>query len=175
MYSNNILNFQESMTILNACTKKSGNLWNEPRISLYLLLIFILTKISYIGVRQNNGNTWKSPPQCNPPLKYCYEQLPSYSFWRNWILEMVIKLCYNFRSCILEILPNNRCKSPTVPVRQLSLFFQSFSFVRKFSFFLKCCYYFWDSTPRYTEYFSRFCNSSTCHTITTNLISFKAW
>ena len=25
MYSNKILNFQESMTILNACTKKSGN------------------------------------------------------------------------------------------------------------------------------------------------------
>ena len=31
MYSNNILNFQESMTILNACTKKSGNLLNLPR------------------------------------------------------------------------------------------------------------------------------------------------
>ena len=30
MYSNNILNFQESMTILNACTKKSGNLLNAP-------------------------------------------------------------------------------------------------------------------------------------------------
>ena len=28
MYSNNILNFQESTTILNACTKKSGNLLN---------------------------------------------------------------------------------------------------------------------------------------------------
>ena len=27
MYSNNILNFQESKTILNACTKKSGNLY----------------------------------------------------------------------------------------------------------------------------------------------------
>ena len=26
MYSNNILNFEESTTILNACTKKSGNL-----------------------------------------------------------------------------------------------------------------------------------------------------
>ena len=26
MYSNNIVNFQESTTILNACTKKSGNL-----------------------------------------------------------------------------------------------------------------------------------------------------
>ena len=33
MYSNNILNFQESKTILNAPTKKSGNLLNEPRIS----------------------------------------------------------------------------------------------------------------------------------------------
>ena len=34
MYSNNILNIQESTTILNACTKKknSGNLLNAPRI-----------------------------------------------------------------------------------------------------------------------------------------------
>ena len=31
MYSNNILNFQESMTILNACIKKSGNLLNSQR------------------------------------------------------------------------------------------------------------------------------------------------
>ena len=30
MYSNNILNFQESATILNVCTKKSGNLLNAP-------------------------------------------------------------------------------------------------------------------------------------------------
>ena len=30
-YSNNVLNFQESMTILNASTKKSGNLLNTPR------------------------------------------------------------------------------------------------------------------------------------------------
>ena len=32
MYSNNIVNFQESTTILNACTKKSGNLLKAPRI-----------------------------------------------------------------------------------------------------------------------------------------------
>ena len=32
MYSNNILNFQESTTILNACTKKSGNLLKAQRI-----------------------------------------------------------------------------------------------------------------------------------------------
>ena len=30
MYSNNIVNFQESTTILNACTKKSGNLLKKP-------------------------------------------------------------------------------------------------------------------------------------------------
>ena len=35
MYSNNIVNFQESTTILNACTKKSGNLLNTPRIPAY--------------------------------------------------------------------------------------------------------------------------------------------
>ena len=32
MYSNNILNFQVYTIILNACTKKSGNLWYSPRI-----------------------------------------------------------------------------------------------------------------------------------------------
>ena len=36
-------------------------------------------------------------------------------------LEMIIKLCCNFRSCILVILPNNPRKSPTFPIKQLSL------------------------------------------------------
>ena len=35
MYSNNIVNFQDSTTILNACIKKSGNLLNAPRIYMY--------------------------------------------------------------------------------------------------------------------------------------------
>ena len=35
MYSNNIVNFQESTTILNTCTKNSGNLLNAPRICIY--------------------------------------------------------------------------------------------------------------------------------------------
>ena len=30
MYSNNIVNFQESTTILNGCTKMSGNLLSAP-------------------------------------------------------------------------------------------------------------------------------------------------
>ncbi len=36
MYSNQILNFQESTTILNACTKMSGNLLKAPRIYMYV-------------------------------------------------------------------------------------------------------------------------------------------
>ena len=36
MYSNNVLNFQKYTTILNACTKKSGNLLKAPRIWLLL-------------------------------------------------------------------------------------------------------------------------------------------
>ena len=35
MYNNNILNVQESTTILNACTKKSGNLLNAPRTCIF--------------------------------------------------------------------------------------------------------------------------------------------
>ena len=55
MYSNNILNFQESATILNACTKKSGNLLKAPRIYIYICVcvcvllynLFQVTKIRY--------------------------------------------------------------------------------------------------------------------------------
>ena len=35
LYNNNILNFQKFTTIINACTKKSGNLLNSPRICIY--------------------------------------------------------------------------------------------------------------------------------------------
>ena len=38
MYSNNILNFQESTTILNACTKKAGNLLTAPSIYIYIYI-----------------------------------------------------------------------------------------------------------------------------------------
>ena len=44
IYSNNIVNFQESTTILNACTKKSGNLLNAPRIlNIYDFVLFGFT------------------------------------------------------------------------------------------------------------------------------------
>ena len=38
MYSNNIVNFQESMTILNACTRKSGNLLKELYIYVSVIV-----------------------------------------------------------------------------------------------------------------------------------------
>ena len=38
MYSNNIMNSQESTTILNAYTKKSGNLLKAPRIYIYIYI-----------------------------------------------------------------------------------------------------------------------------------------
>ena len=48
MYSNNIVNFQESTTILNACTKKSDNLLNAPRVYIYIYIyIYIVLCISF--------------------------------------------------------------------------------------------------------------------------------
>ena len=65
MYSNNIVNFLESTTILNACTKRSGNLLNAPgiyhhhhdvmpsvRISLTLFCHFSL---SFIASGRSSG------------------------------------------------------------------------------------------------------------------------
>ena len=37
MYSNNIVNFQESTTILNVCRKMSGNLLKAPRIYCHVI------------------------------------------------------------------------------------------------------------------------------------------
>ena len=45
MYSNKILNVQESTTILNARTKKSGNLLNAPRIYIYNRLIVAVGRV----------------------------------------------------------------------------------------------------------------------------------
>ena len=39
-YSNNILKYLEFTAIINACTKKSGNLLNAPRISKNKIIFF---------------------------------------------------------------------------------------------------------------------------------------
>ena len=53
---------------------------------------------------------------------------------------------HNFHSYILVILPKNQCKSPTNPIRQLSLSSRILLPWGGFSFFLKCCHYFRDIT-----------------------------
>ena len=50
MYSDNILNFQESTSILNACTKKSGNLLKAPHTHTHThthtyIYIYIITSL----------------------------------------------------------------------------------------------------------------------------------
>ena len=76
---------------------------------------------------------------CSPPVKSGVVQLPSYSFWGNWVLVMVIKLCCNFRSYILVILPNKESDGPlSLPSKVLLQW-------GGFSFFLKYTYYFRDS------------------------------
>ena len=46
IYSNNILNFQVSTTILNACTKKSGNLLKAPRTLERVLIWNALKRVA---------------------------------------------------------------------------------------------------------------------------------
>ena len=58
---------------------------------------------------------------CSLSVKAGFVQLPFYCFCGNWLLKRVIKLCCNFQSCILVILPNNLHKSLTVSIWQLSL------------------------------------------------------
>ena len=48
MYSNNILNFRESTTILNARTKKSGNLLKAPRTSMLSSVLTSLFTSSFL-------------------------------------------------------------------------------------------------------------------------------
>ena len=50
----NILNFQESTTILDACTKKSGNLLNAPRIHM--------VRESWVNPRSRHPKDLKTVP-----------------------------------------------------------------------------------------------------------------
>ena len=85
-------------------------------------------------------------------MKSGFVLVPSYGFSESWILEMVINLCCNFQRCILVILPNNSCKNPTVPVRQLSFSSRVLLQCGDFSFIFKCCHCFRESTPCYVVF-----------------------
>ena len=55
IYSKNILNFQESKTILNACTKKSGTLLKVPRIYIYIYIYICIYIYIYIYIIQSKS------------------------------------------------------------------------------------------------------------------------
>ena len=91
MYSNNIVNFQESMTILNACTKKSGNLLNAPHIYIYIYFIYIyyVLYVYVICIYVEDKNDI-----------YIYIWLPFLQFpyfWKwwetsiNWVIQFIVK------------------------------------------------------------------------------------
>ena len=58
MYTNNILNFQESTPILNACTKKSGNLVNAPPFCCFIIFSSAMSLI-VLDQLENLTRVWK--------------------------------------------------------------------------------------------------------------------
>ena len=78
MYSNNILNFEESPTILNACTKKSGNLFNAPSVCTYHLVVW-----SNFNLLHNS--LWIT---CSSPLRTSFVlllyQLSEFAYYVIW-------------------------------------------------------------------------------------------
>ena len=63
MYSNNIENFKESTTILNVCTKRSGNLLNSPRTHTHThtyIYIYIYTYIQTYVRTSRKGEYFKN-------------------------------------------------------------------------------------------------------------------
>ena len=57
MYSNNILNFQESMTILNVCTKKSGNLLKDLVSTQFKCKYSLISSYSVYSNNSNSNNS----------------------------------------------------------------------------------------------------------------------
>ena len=59
MYSNNVLDFQESKTILNVCTKMSGNLLKAPRVYIYIYIyIRFLIEVDNLIIPEMNLDKW---------------------------------------------------------------------------------------------------------------------
>ena len=81
MYSNKILNFQESTTILNACTKQSGNLLNASCIYIYIYIyIYIITYTFIIFVI--NQTHYSVQRVLNTPRIYIYIYIYIYNVTR---------------------------------------------------------------------------------------------
>ena len=86
MYSNNILNFHESTSILNTCTKKSRNLLNAPRIYLSIYLSIYLFCYTLIHLS----------------LSYLFIQLSFYLSISVYYLSIYLSLRIYLSVCLSE-------------------------------------------------------------------------
>ena len=77
-----ILNCQESTTILNACTKKSGNLLNDPHI---LFWFYLLSSILSFNVLIGFNCPWTLRGN------KCQSQVDSYQRLKKWYLILPCK------------------------------------------------------------------------------------
>ena len=75
MYINNIVDFQGSTIILNACTKKSGNLLNSPR--LYIYIYTRMDDIRKTSLIQNDRQKETVPNNSLPTPSYNMENTNS--------------------------------------------------------------------------------------------------
>ena len=80
MYINNIVNFQESTTILNACTKKSGNLLNAPHL--------LINPLKERCVYKNKWPLCHVPPRIYwcPPVLILFRLLYLFFHYFSWHL-----------------------------------------------------------------------------------------
>ena len=104
MYSNNVVNFQESITILNACTKKAGNLLKAPRNVLeyynkskYIYTYILLCIYIYIYIDKCSGCdgcSFKKKCTQEPKFRICTMSHALIALGKGWILQ----LCINHRT-----------------------------------------------------------------------------
>ena len=53
------MNFQESPTILNSCTKKSGNLLNAPHVYIYVCMLNRIRLYESLRTKTIVNSNWK--------------------------------------------------------------------------------------------------------------------
>ena len=80
------------------------------------------------------------------PIKCSFVQLPSNKFLENWVSRWSLGSAVIFRAVFLRSFLTIRVKVWRFPIKQLSLSSRILLQLGGFSFFLKCCHYFWNST-----------------------------
>ena len=162
MYSNNIVNFQESTTILNACTKKSGNLLNAPRIyretincclPLDLWGVPRYTQCSLVCIRESflvpfrilssNGKDafsfrHGSSTEEDMPFYLCSLRTPFFNCWEWKSFVVLVLLSSSCSICSLSFVENFPCAVAKVLDCDLE--------VGKFKLQSRCYVYFWTNT-----------------------------